>query len=123
MTQYDKSYLININRLAGDDFKGIGEGYFEQKSLKYRHKIAIVGKNSYPEREWQRSYDEALIGYYSTEERQSVIYSKSTTDSTPYLKYTIFSVNKHEFIIRLFNLAEDTSMTLPKYRKDGWSIG
>ena len=48
VTLYDGSLLINIDRLTGDDYKGVGEGYFQQIDLIYRHRIALVDRNSYP---------------------------------------------------------------------------
>ena len=67
--QYDNSYLINIDRLAGDDYKGVGEGYSYIVDNVFHHKIGVVSKSSNVEREWQRNFDEALVGYYSNVKR------------------------------------------------------
>jgi hypothetical protein len=48
--QYDSSYLINIDRLAGDDYKGVGEGYFNQIQNIFHHKIGIVNSKQFIER-------------------------------------------------------------------------
>lgn len=50
ITQYDESFLINIDRLTGDDYKGVGEGYSYQIQNTFKHKIAIVDKKSFVER-------------------------------------------------------------------------
>jgi hypothetical protein len=47
---YDKSFLINIDRLAADDFKGIGEGYYYQVNNTFRHRLALVDRNNFIER-------------------------------------------------------------------------
>lgn len=67
--QYDNSYLINIDRLTGDDYKGVGEGYFYQIQNTFYHKIGIVSSSNHIEREWQRIFDEPLVGYYSNIKR------------------------------------------------------
>jgi hypothetical protein len=45
IAQFDSSYLINIDRLAGDDYKGVGEGYSNIVKNIFNHKIGIVSKN------------------------------------------------------------------------------
>jgi hypothetical protein len=44
-TTYDEDLLINIDRLVGDDYKGVGEGYTKQISNRFKHRIGIIGKN------------------------------------------------------------------------------
>lgn len=90
--QYDNAYLINIDRLAGDDYKGVGEGYNYLFNNVFQHRIGLVSKSSTIEREWQRNYDEAVIGFYSTSVRKSS--SKGLlTEYSKYLKYSTFVLN------------------------------
>jgi hypothetical protein len=65
LTLYDESLLINIDRLAGDDYKGVGEGYNKQISNTFKFKVGIIAKDNNIERLWQRQYDEALVGFTS----------------------------------------------------------
>lgn len=44
-TTYDDDLLINIDRLAGDDYKGVGEGFTKQINNTFKHRIAIVPEN------------------------------------------------------------------------------
>lgn len=105
-TQYDNAYLINIDRLSGDDYKGVGEGYNYLFDYVFQHRIGLVSKSSSIEREWQRNYDEALVGFYSSSERKSS--SKGLlTEYSKYLKYSIFVLNSDEYVLRIFNLAEN----------------
>ena len=62
-TLYDDSLLVNIDRLAGDDYKGVGEGYSFLVHNTFRFKIGLLAKNDFSERLWQRKYDEALLGF------------------------------------------------------------
>jgi hypothetical protein len=104
--QYDNAYLINIDRLSGDDYKGVGEGYNYLFDNVFQHKIGLVSKSSAIEREWQRNFDEALIGFYSSGKRESN--SKGQlSESSKYLKYSIFILNSDEYVLRIFNLAEN----------------
>jgi hypothetical protein len=120
-TQYDNSYLINIDRLTGDDYKGVGEGYSYVVDNVFTHKIAIVSKSSNIEREWQRNFDEALLGFYSSTKRESS--SKGLlSESSKYLKYTIFLLNKDEYLLRMFNLAENENLELPTHSASSWTI-
>lgn len=41
-TTYDDDILVNIDRLAYDDFKGVGEGYTRQIKNTFRHKVALI---------------------------------------------------------------------------------
>lgn len=74
-TQYDKSFLLNIDRLAGDDYKGVGEGYYYQVMNTFRYKLGLVADTDFIEREWQRSYDEPLVAYYSNNQRTSLTFN------------------------------------------------
>lgn len=58
--------LINIDRLAMDDYKGVGEGYSFVRQNKFNFKFAITSKSDDIERVWQRSYDDSLIGFFTT---------------------------------------------------------
>jgi hypothetical protein len=62
-TTFDNDLLINIDRLAGDDYKGVGEGYSQQINNTFKHRIALLSSNDNIERLWQRQYDELNIGY------------------------------------------------------------
>lgn len=94
VTKYDNALLINIDRLASDDYKGVGEGYFNAVRNSFRHRIGLVSKDSYVEREWQKNFDDALLAFYSSTARSTT----STTNIIPknsskYLKYTVFVLN------------------------------
>jgi hypothetical protein len=74
-TQYDTSFLLNIDRLTGDDYKGVGEGYNYQIMNTFRYKLALVNDTDFIEREWQRSYDEPLVAYFSDKPRTSIVFN------------------------------------------------
>ena len=60
VTVYDNSLLINIDRLAFDDYKGVGEGYMHMVNNTYKMKVAMLDRNdedNHIERLWQRQYD------------------------------------------------------------------
>lgn len=57
--------LINFDRLAMDDGKGVGEGYGKIVNNTFRYKFALLSIQDDTQRIWQRSYDEALIGLIS----------------------------------------------------------
>jgi len=78
-TQFDKSFLLNIDRLAGDDYKGVGEGYSYQVLNTFRYKLGLVADSDFIEREWQRSYDEPLVAYYSDKSRISIAFNTFTS--------------------------------------------
>jgi hypothetical protein len=107
--------------LTGDDYKGVGEGYSYQVQNTFHHKIAIVSSTNHVEREWQRTFDEALVGFYSNVKREST--SKGLlTDNSKHLKYSIFLLNEDEYVLRLFNLAEDKNLNLPIHSAQSWTI-
>lgn len=91
VTLYDNSFLINVDRLCGDDYKGVGEGYFYQIENTFRYKLSLVEKNQFIEREWQRGFDDALVGYYSENQRTAPPVLQQPLQNQ--LKYTIFSLN------------------------------
>ena len=66
-TTYDKALLINIDRLAGDDYKGVGEGYMSVVTNTFRLKFGIVGENDDIERYWQKVYDEGLAAFIGSQ--------------------------------------------------------
>jgi hypothetical protein len=39
---YDGAFIFNIERLAGDDYKGVGEGYMYVNEHKYSQKFGVV---------------------------------------------------------------------------------
>ena len=53
-TTYDGAFLLNIDRLTSDDYKGVGEGYMYLIQNTFRQRIALVDKNNFIERQWQR---------------------------------------------------------------------
>lgn len=77
---YDGAFIFNVDRLAGDDYKGAGEGYMFQESHVYSQKFAVVSIKDDIERIWQRKYDEPLLAYISSHEvvEKSVEYSTAT---------------------------------------------
>lgn len=46
VTLYDQSLLVNIDRLAGDDYKGAGEGYNKQINNTFKFKIGLIDSQS-----------------------------------------------------------------------------
>lgn len=80
-----------------------------------------MSKSSNIEREWQRNFDEAVVGYYSNVKRESS--SKGLlTENSKYLKYSIFHLNNDEYVLRLFNLAEDKNIEIPSHTSTSWNI-
>jgi hypothetical protein len=59
--------LINVDRLAGDDYKGVGEGDMFVKENTFNFRFAITSKEDDVERVWQRAYDDSLVGFFTTE--------------------------------------------------------
>jgi len=80
----------------------------------------MVSPKDHIEREWQKTFDEALIGMYSEKERSSVFAPDSL--ASKYFKYTIYSINQDEFVLRLFNLAEEENLNLKRYTQSSWKI-
>lgn len=54
VTLFDRFLMVNIDRLAGDDYKGAGEGYSFQIKNRFRHRVGLFGKDEVVERVWQR---------------------------------------------------------------------
>ena len=65
VSTYDGSLLVNIDRLAMDDYKGVGEGYGFVRQNRFRFKLGITAKDDDLERIWQRQYDDANVGFIS----------------------------------------------------------
>ena len=63
VASFEKDLLINFDRLAMDDGKGVGEGYSKTMNNTFRYKFALISNQDDTERTWQRGYDEALIGF------------------------------------------------------------
>jgi hypothetical protein len=123
VTLYDQSLLVNIDRLAGDDYKGVGEGYNKQINNTFKFKIGLIDKQSNLERIWQRQYDEPLLAFSSSNPSNIAQDSKPTKDlSNQMLKYTVFSLNPQEFVLRLFNMNELEDLTVPKYSEKEWNL-
>jgi hypothetical protein len=121
LTLFDNSLLLNIDRLASDDYKGVGEGYSKMITNTFRLKVAIVSATEHPERVWQKQYDEALLGFVTS--GNPSLPPATLNDQPPImLKYTVFSLNKDEFVLRLFNMAEQLPAKVPKYSKKEWLI-
>ena len=60
---FDNGLLINFDRLAMDDGKGVGESYTRSVPNTFHYKFAVADETNNIERKWQREYDEALFGY------------------------------------------------------------
>jgi len=120
VTMLDGALLINIDRLCGDDYKGVGEGYSYQVLNTFRYKLGMVSAKDHIEREWQRTFDDALIGMYSEKERSSVLAPDSQVSK--YFKYTIYILNQDEFVLRLYNLAEEDNLNLKRFTQTSWKI-
>ncbi len=88
--------LINIDRLAGDDYKGVGEGYSFIRENRFNLKFAITSKDDDLERVWQRKYDDSLIGFFTTSEpiKNEANLRKTPANTEEYLKYTVTFLNK-----------------------------
>lgn len=54
VASYNKDLLINFDRLAMDDGKGVGQGYFQTVTNIFRYKFAILSAGDDTERVWQR---------------------------------------------------------------------
>lgn len=105
---YENSLLLNIDRLDMDDGKGVGEGYSVQMQNKFHFKTAIISEKDNIERLWQRSYDEATIGYITKSlNGPDKIHKNNYYEShkNKHLKYSIFYLNEEEIVLRLHNLA------------------
>lgn len=123
ITLFDHSLLVNIDRLAGDDYKGVGEGYNKQINNTYRFRIGVVEKDTHIERIWQRQYDEALVGFLSSAPPSTLAPPTASHDQTyQKIKYTVFSLTPDEFVIRLFNMDEKEEVTIPKYINGEWNL-
>lgn len=62
---FEKDLLINFDRLASDDGKGVGQAYTRQNKNTFRYKFALISTQDDLQRTWQREYDEALIGFFN----------------------------------------------------------
>lgn len=51
---YDNDLLINFDRLALDDGKGVGQTYFSTVNNTFRYKFAVVSSSDDIERVWQK---------------------------------------------------------------------
>lgn len=51
---FDNDLLINFDRLAMDDGKGVGESYTKIVNNTFRYKFALISSNDDTERIWQR---------------------------------------------------------------------
>lgn len=54
---FENGLLINFDRLAMDDGKGVGEGYSRSIQNTFHYKFAVVKEKFDLERKWQRKYD------------------------------------------------------------------
>lgn len=116
--------LINIDRTAADDYKGVGEGYNVARENQFNFKFAITSKDDDLERVWQRAYDDSLLGFFS---QQAASKNEANLRATPsnseqYLKYTVSFLNKEEILIRLHNLAENANLKVSHFGKNSWII-
>jgi hypothetical protein len=51
---YGNDLLINIDRLAMDDGKGVGSSYYLNVNNTFRYKFAVVSSQDDVERVWQK---------------------------------------------------------------------
>jgi len=72
--------LINVDRLAGDDYKGVGEGYSFVRENRFNFRFAIKSKEDDIERVWQRSYDDSLLGFFVS---QDAVKNEANLRKTP----------------------------------------
>lgn len=54
VSSFDKDMLINFDRLAQDDGKGVGEPYMKTNENTWRFKFALVSAKNNMERQWQK---------------------------------------------------------------------
>jgi NADH:ubiquinone oxidoreductase subunit len=59
----------------------------------FHHKVALVNSQDFIERKWQKQFDEALIGSYSTHTRKASTSAAVKKDSE-FLKYSIFTLSR-----------------------------
>ena len=121
LTVFDNSLLVNIDRLTSDDYKGVGEGYTRMINNTFKFKVGLVEKDSHVERLWQREYDETLIGFFGDKLSEEISRNKGE-NSKGMLKYTVFSLNKDEFVLRLYNMGEQSSIMIPKFGAKAWNL-
>lgn len=57
VASFQQDLLINFDRLAMDDGKGVGEGYSKLDRNTFRYKFALISHQDDTERTWQRAYD------------------------------------------------------------------
>ena len=108
-----------------DDGKGVGEGYYRTVQNTFRYKFALVSTQDDIERTWQRSYDEALIGFFSKSSTSNIISTQGQAQNIVQspglgpmnnLKYTIFYVSPNEIVLRLQNMGEFSNLMITKYQ-------
>lgn len=119
---FDKAFILNIDRIASDDYKGVGEGYTDRVRNTFYHKIALVDKDSFIERQWQKSYDEPLMAFYSKEEKKGSTFGLRHTEANSYLKYTVFNLNENEYVVRLVNLQENKDLKVAHFSSNSWDL-
>jgi hypothetical protein len=98
---YEKDLLINFDRLALDDSKGVGENYLKTVKNTFRYKFAMISQQDDTERVWQKEYDEAMIGYLSKDQSTSIRYKQQREEEIvppsnilkTNLKYSIYYLN------------------------------
>lgn len=124
VASFERDLLINFDRLAMDDGKGVGEGYTKTVNNTFRYKFALISNQDDTERTWQRAYDEALIGFLVKSNEEGIKYSSNPANEisrTPglgpvnNLKYSIFYLGLNEYVLRLQNLGEFSNLMVTKY--------
>jgi hypothetical protein len=120
--------LMNIDRITTDDGKGAADVYNYIIRNIFRHRVAIVKVTDDLERQWQKQYDEPILGIYTvsqlTSEQANPVGQENLMSK--YLKLTTALLNNHTIVIRLQNMAEFTSLdvqltnegkiTLPEFK-------
>lgn len=59
----------------------------------FHHKVALVNSRDFIERKWQKQFDEALIGSYSTHTSKAST-SAPVNEDHGFLKYSIFTLSR-----------------------------
>jgi hypothetical protein len=48
--------------------------------------------------------------------------SREIDEEYKWVKYTTFSLNKNEFVLRFFNMNEKKNIRIAKYASDSWDL-
>lgn len=112
--QGNNSLLINLDRYTAEDRRGAGEGYTYIIRGFYRHRITVTSPASDIERQWQKQYDEALLGFYESKKssQREMEPAIQPTLHSQYLKLTAAFLTENSVVVRLQNMGEYTSLAV-----------